>query len=120
MELAYRRLHELGYAHSCEAWGGNRLVGGVYGVCIGRMFYGESMFSHESNASKAALITLGHFLRQNGFDLMDAQLHTPHLESLGGRHIPREEFVRIVEERSARPAMPPSWADLGSGLPPAP
>ena len=112
MELGYRRLRELGFAHSCEVWNGDQLVGGLYGVCIGRMFFGESMFSHEDNASKAALITLSGFLREQEFDMMDTQLHTPHVERMGGRAIPRSEFLQIVRERVERPALNGSWADL--------
>ncbi len=112
MELGYRRLRELGFAHSCEVWNGDQLVGGLYGVSIGRMFFGESMFSHEDNASKAALITLSGFLQEHGFDMMDAQLHTPHVERMGGRAIPRSEFLQIVKMRVERPALNGSWADL--------
>ncbi len=112
MELGYRRLHELGFAHSCEVWNGDQLVGGLYGVSVGRMFFGESMFSQEDNASKAALIALSMFLREHGFDVMDAQLHTPHVERMGGRAIPRNEFLQIMEERTRRPGLSGSWADL--------
>jgi len=112
MELGYRRLHELGFAHSCEVWNGDRLVGGIYGVSIGRMFFGESMFSHEDNASKAALITLSGFLRAHGFDIMDVQLYTPHVERMGGRAIPRSGFLQMVAGRIFQPAMPGSWSRL--------
>ena len=116
MELGYRRLHELGHAHSCEVWSGDRLVGGIYGVSIGRMFFGESMFSHEDNASKVALVTLSRFLLNQGFDVMDVQLHTPHVERLGGRAIPRSEFLHMVEERIGQPGPGDSWADLPASI----
>jgi leucyl/phenylalanyl-tRNA--protein transferase len=112
MELAYRRLHELGFAHSCEAWQDRELVGGIYGVSIGRMFYGESMFARVSNASKAALVTLARFLRQHGFAVMDAQQRTPHVERMGGREIPRDEFLSIVHQHTERPGIPGTWRDL--------
>jgi leucyl/phenylalanyl-tRNA--protein transferase len=112
MELAYRRLHELGYAHSCEAWQDGELVGGIYGVALGRMFFGESMFSLVSNSSKAALITLCRFLDRRGFLLMDAQLHTPHVQRMGGREIPRAEFLRILREALSHPTMRGSWDGL--------
>lgn len=112
MELGYRRLHEFGYAHSCEVWNGDILVGGIYGVSIGRMFFGESMFSHEDNASKVALITLSRFLRAHEFDVMDVQFHTPHVERLGGRALPRSEFLRIVADRIERRGVTGSWAEL--------
>lgn len=112
MELAYRRLHELGYAHSCEAWSRGELVGGIYGVAIGRMFFGESMFSRTSNASKAALIALCRFLERTGYRLMDAQLHTPHVERMGGREIPRERFLSVVHDAVALPTMLGSWAGM--------
>ena len=112
MELAYRRLHELGYAHSCEAWSDGKLVGGIYGVAIGRMFFGESMFSHASNASKAALIALCRFLERTGYRLMDAQLHTPHVERMGGREIRRERFLSVVHEAVALPTMLGSWTGM--------
>jgi leucyl/phenylalanyl-tRNA--protein transferase len=112
MELAYRRLHELGYAHSCEAWSDGDLVGGIYGVAIGRMFFGESMFSRVSNASKAALIALCRFLERTGYRLMDAQLHTPHVERMGGREIPRERFLSVVHDAVALPTMLGSWTGM--------
>lgn len=111
MEAAYRQLHELGFAHSCETWMDGRLVGGIYGVAIGRIFFGESMFSHESDASKAALITLARFLCRHGFGVMDAQLRTPHVERLGGREIPRGEFLRILRGAIELPALAGRWTD---------
>lgn len=112
MQAAYVRLHDLGYAHSCEAWRDGRLVGGIYGVAIGRVFFGESMFSHESNASKAALITLGRFLERHGFDLLDAQLHTAHVERMGGVEIPRSEFLARLSDALGGPTLRGSWSGL--------
>lgn len=93
---AYTQLHQLGYAISVEAWNKEELVGGLYGIRMGRIFFGESMFSKESNASKYAFITLVQQLQKEGVVLIDCQVHTPHLESLGARMIPRKEFLQIV------------------------
>ncbi|MDS0526335.1 leucyl/phenylalanyl-tRNA--protein transferase [Clostridium sp. SHJSY1] len=95
---AYCRLHELGFAHSVESWYENKLVGGLYGVSIGKCFFGESMFSTMSNASKAAFITLGNVLEQENFLMIDCQIHTPHLESLGALHVSRQEFLEILKQ----------------------
>ena len=93
MRHAYLALHELGYAHSVETWVNNELVGGLYGLAIGRMFYGESMFAHATDASKIAFAHLVRFLADNGFGLIDCQMNTAHLASLGAREIPRDEFT---------------------------
>lgn len=98
MIKAYTQLHERGYAHSVEVWDGDSLVGGLYGVALGKVFSGESMFSKASNASKAGFITLVRWLQQQGFHFIDCQTHTPHLESLGGRLIPRERFLMELQE----------------------
>jgi leucyl/phenylalanyl-tRNA--protein transferase len=89
----YCRLHELGYAHCAEAWSEGRLAGGLYGVSLGRIFFGESMFSRVPNASKAAFLFLASFLRSRGFGLIDSQVYTAHVASLGGRAIPRAEYL---------------------------
>ena len=94
---AYKALHSLGYAYSAEAWRGDKLVGGLYGVWLGNVFFGESMFSKESNASKFAFICWVQQLQAAGVRLIDCQMHTPHLESLGARMIPREEFMKILD-----------------------
>ena len=94
MHEAYVTLHRRGLAHSFETWHGNRLVGGLYGVAMGRMFYGESMFSRATDASKVALVALVDELRRRGFPLIDCQVRTPLLAQLGGREIPRREFLR--------------------------
>jgi leucyl/phenylalanyl-tRNA--protein transferase len=93
MQAAYVALHELGYAHSVETWVNDELVGGLYGLAIGRMFYGESMFSLISDASKIALAHLSRYLVSQGFGLVDCQMNTPHLASLGAREIPRADFL---------------------------
>jgi leucyl/phenylalanyl-tRNA---protein transferase len=94
MRRAYTRLHRAGWAHSFETWRGGELVGGLYGVALGRMFYGESMFSRASDASKVALVALVGELRRRGFPLIDCQVRTPLLAGLGARDIPRRAFLR--------------------------
>jgi leucyl/phenylalanyl-tRNA--protein transferase len=96
MERAYNQLHKSGWAHSVEAWSDGQLVGGLYGIRIGGVFFGESMFSHMSNASKYAFITLVQQLKTEGVGLIDCQVYTEHLESLGARHIPRDEFMSLL------------------------
>lgn len=93
MRAAYGRLHELGFAHSVEAWQDGALVGGLYGIALGGVFYGESMFSRVSDASKVAAAHLARFLDRNGFGMIDCQMHTPHLASLGAREIGRDAFL---------------------------
>lgn len=95
---AYCKLHELGYAHSVEAWYEDELVGGLYGISIGKCFFGESMFSTMSNASKAAFITLCKKLEEKEYIMVDCQVYTEHLESLGAVNISREKFLELVEE----------------------
>jgi leucyl/phenylalanyl-tRNA--protein transferase len=96
MKKAYLRLHREGYAHCFETWRDGELVGGLYGVALGRMFYGESMFSRATDASKVALVRLVEHLREKNFPLIDCQVHTPLLESLGARESPRSEFLRAL------------------------
>lgn len=98
MQAAYRRLHELGYAHSVETWVDDELVGGLYGIALGRAFFGESMFSRHKDASKIALAHLCVLLRQKGFGIIDCQMETSHLASLGARPIPRSEFAARLGE----------------------
>ena len=95
---AYCALHQLGYAHSVETWMDGKLVGGLYGVSIGRMFYGESMFSDVSNASKIALAHLARQLERWQFGMIDCQMYTSHLATLGARDIPRSEFIVRLQE----------------------
>jgi leucyl/phenylalanyl-tRNA--protein transferase len=96
MRAAYLALHRAGYAHSFETWRGAELVGGLYGVAIGRMFYGESMFSRSTDASKVALVSLVRELKARHFPLIDCQMSTPLLASLGAREIPRGAFLRAL------------------------
>jgi leucyl/phenylalanyl-tRNA--protein transferase len=101
----YTDLHAAGYAHSSEVWLDGELVGGAYGVCIGKMFYGESMFARVSDASKIAIAHLIFFLRAQGVEMIDCQQETAHLASLGARPIARSDFVRWIEVATARPAI---------------
>lgn len=96
VENAYKKLHELGHAHSAEAWRNGELLGGLYGIKMGNVFFGESMFAHASNASKYAFIKLVQLLQSQGVQLIDCQVHTPHLESLGARMIEGEEFQEYL------------------------
>jgi leucyl/phenylalanyl-tRNA--protein transferase len=98
MKKAYIALHELGFAHSVEVWDGDELVGGIYGVCLGRCFFGESMFSRATNGSKVALVALVQHLKERGFVLLDCQQRTEHLCSMGAREISREAFGQCLEE----------------------
>lgn len=98
MQQAYRRLHELGVAHSVESWQDGRLVGGLYGVALGRMFFGESMFARETDASKVALVAMVNKLERDGFQLIDCQQETKHLARFGARPIPRPDFVQALQE----------------------
>lgn len=98
MEEAYHALHREGYAVSAEAWLDGRLVGGLYGVRLGSVFFGESMFSLRANASKAAFIHYMYHLREQDVPLVDCQVHSNHLVSLGAREIPAGEFKHLLEE----------------------
>jgi leucyl/phenylalanyl-tRNA--protein transferase len=109
MQAAYIRLHELGYAHSVETWVDDALVGGLYGLAIGKMFYGESMFSHASDASKIALAHLARYLDAQGFGLIDCQMNTPHLASLGAQEMPRSVFIARLHELTAIPPLTGRW-----------
>lgn len=107
MRQAYQSLFELGNAHSVEIWQGDTLAGGLYGVAIGRMFAGESMFSAVTDASKVALVTLAERCLALGVELIDCQLPTPHLESLGSRCLPRQEFLQRVKRLEALQPLKP-------------
>ena len=107
---AYISLHELGFAHSVEAWDAQgSLVGGLYGVSLGRMFFGESMFARESNASKTAFICLSRHLESLGFDWIDCQIMNPHLESLGARHQSRSFFLSELEASLEKDTLRGTW-----------
>jgi len=112
MTRAYCALYTLGFAHSVEIWDQDRLVGGLYGVAIGRVFFGESMFSLRRDASKAALATLAFVLERSGYGLLDCQMRTAHLESLGSECIPRERFARLLEELTPQSGLAGSWNEL--------
>lgn len=109
MQAAYRRLHELGLAHSVETWVDGELVGGLYGIALGRMFYGESMFSWRSDASKIAVAHLARYLERLGFGMVDCQMHTAHLASLGAREIPRDDFIARLDALVAAGPAPGLW-----------
>jgi leucyl/phenylalanyl-tRNA--protein transferase len=110
MRAAYCELHRLGHAHSVEVRDRDgRLVGGIYGVAIGAMFFGESMFSGESGGSKAALAGLAHLLHARGWPLIDAQVENPHLRRLGARRMPRPVFLAQIARLAAQPEPPGPW-----------
>ncbi len=98
MIQAYERLHKLGFVHSVEAWQEERLVGGIYGLALGRVFFGESMFFTVSNASKTALVGLMQILQKNGFELLDCQQTTAHMRRFGAEEISRQRFVRKLQQ----------------------
>jgi leucyl/phenylalanyl-tRNA--protein transferase len=98
VQRAYTKLHQEGFTHSAETWLNNKLVGGLYGVRLGKVFFGESMFSLVSNASKYAFINYVQQLQQEGVQLIDCQVYTEHLESLGARMIPRNDFIKLLQD----------------------
>lgn len=112
MVNAYCTLHEFGYAHSVETWIGDELAGGLYGVAIGKMFYGESMFARQTDASKIALANLAQILVAQDFGLIDCQMSTQHLASLGAREIPRKEFINKINKLCNIPHAPKKWSDV--------
>lgn len=109
MHDAYVRLHELGWAHSVESYAAGELVGGLYGLAIGRMFYGESMFAHRTDASKVAFAHLVRYLVANQFGMIDCQMYTDHLASLGGREIPRADFIERLTTLIASGSPRSTW-----------
>jgi leucyl/phenylalanyl-tRNA--protein transferase len=109
MTEAYVRLAALGFAHSVEAWADGTLAGGLYGVAVGRMFFGESMFTRVTDASKVAFVHLVRQLERWNVPLIDCQMSTQHLASLGAREIPRADFVRDVARLVRQPAVPAPW-----------
>ncbi len=106
---AYCILHDLGVAHSVETWIDGQLAGGIYGVAIGHMFYGESMFHRATDASKIALVHLIRHLQQNDYGMMDCQMKTAHLASLGARELPRSEFSLTLMKLVNYPLTPGKW-----------
>ena len=115
---AYARLFDLGYAHSVETWIEGQLAGGVYGVALGRMFFGESMFSHQRDTSKIALVHLCRYLQQHDFPLLDCQMHTEHLHRMGARTMARSAFCTEVRQLTDMPAKLGPWnsADCAASL----
>jgi leucyl/phenylalanyl-tRNA---protein transferase len=109
---AYVRLHELGLTHSVEVWQEGSLAGGLYGVSLGRCFFGESMFTRVPNGSKAALITLVRRLEELGFMIIDSQVYTAHLETLGAHEISRREYLDILAEGLKHETLRGSWKNL--------
>ncbi len=113
---AYYGLHLQGYAHSVESWIDGELVGGLYGVAMGRVFFGESMFSLRSDASKVALVQLIGWLRQWGYELIDCQVKTEHLRRFGAREIPRPIFLTLVMQGVDRKPSPLAWTGTSEGI----
>lgn len=109
MTEGYCALHEMGYAHSFEAWQDGQLVGGLYGLSLGRAFFGESMFSLVTDASKVAFYHLHAFAQCHAFHFIDCQLHTDHLESLGARQVPREAYIKALNAALAFPDFTDIW-----------
>jgi leucyl/phenylalanyl-tRNA---protein transferase len=116
MQEAYQRLHRLGHAHSVETWIGGELAGGLYGVALGRVFFGESMFTRARDASKMALVALVERCVNEGIMLIDCQMHTQHLATLGAREIPRREFARLLQELVHYPRAPGSWSGATASI----
>jgi leucyl/phenylalanyl-tRNA---protein transferase len=110
MEDAYMRLHGMGYAHSVEAWEGDELAGGLYGVSLGHVFFGESMFAWRPNASKVALVTLAERVARWGFRVIDAQVPTPHTVAMGAEEWPRAKFLAVLAQDLEYPTRKGSWA----------
>lgn len=113
---SYAHMHELGLAHSMEVWQDDQLVGGLYGMSLGKLFFGESMFSKVPNASKAGFITLVQALGRSDFWLVDCQVGTPHLESLGARGIPREDFLSYLDKNVYQKTLSGKWRFNEAGL----
>ncbi|QXC51678.1 leucyl/phenylalanyl-tRNA--protein transferase [Agrobacterium salinitolerans] len=101
----YSELHQIGHAHSVEAWEGEELVGGLYGVSLGAAFFGESMFSRRTNASKICLVHLVERLRQQGFTLLDTQFTTEHLKTFGAIDVPKQEYTKMLDLAVNRPSL---------------
>jgi len=106
---AYCRLHKAGFAHSVEVWHKGSMAGGLYGVAIGRLFFGESMFNKKSNASKTAFVKLVEYLREKEFHLIDCQVTTEHLKTFGAREVPRTEFLKILKTAREMPSLRGKW-----------
>lgn len=103
MKVAYKELHHLGYAHSIEAWQDDQLAGGLYGVAFNKFFFGESMFSLQTDASKVILVELAAYMKRHEFVLLDCQVPNPHLHSMGATKLSREEFLGLLENNGLGP-----------------
>jgi leucyl/phenylalanyl-tRNA---protein transferase len=112
MQAAYIRLHHSGYAHSVEAWYNGELIGGLYGVSLGKAFFGESMFTKMSNASKAAFIYLVSTLQQQNFNFIDCQVYTDHLKNFGATFISRNDFLVLLRDSLQFPTIKGAWSDM--------
>ena len=120
MQQAYLHLHEVGYAHSGECWLNGKLVGGLYGVAMGKVFFGESMFSRVTDASKVAFVFLVRQLQHWQFEMIDCQIQTAYLNQFGAELIPRSRFVQLLEQYCKQPGSNDVWkidTDLGSSIP---
>ncbi|TAK62514.1 leucyl/phenylalanyl-tRNA--protein transferase [Methylobacter sp.] len=106
---AYNQLHQAGFAHSVETWLGDELVGGLYGVALGQVFFGESMFHIRTDASKVAFVTLVNQLKLWGYQLIDCQVQTKHLESFGAQEIDRNYFIKLLDQYCEAPVKPFAW-----------
>ena len=109
MKSAYIRLHEQGFAHSIEVWEEDQLVGGLYGISLGHCFFGESMFSKKSNASKVALVSLSKFAMEQGLRFIDCQVTTDHLLSLGAEEMSRKDFLEMLQHELNYPTLRGRW-----------
>lgn len=121
MMAAYTQLHEEGFAHSFEAWTDGQLAGGLYGISLGRAFFGESMFFHQPNASKVAFVHFLHWIRHHRFTVTDCQVHTDHLARFGAEEVPRRRFLRMLATALDGPTLRGRWEPLDrfSGSPAA-
>ena len=116
MKHAYAKLHELGFAHAIECWDGGMLVGGLYGVALGRMFFGESMFSRRTDASKLALVAAARMLEAWNYVLLDCQIMNPHLATMGVVPLPRREFTALLTVACEQAPAPGAWRELPDTL----
>ncbi len=112
MVKAYKKLHSLGYAHSLEVWLEGKIAGGLYGVSLGGCFFGESMFSRVSNASKTALIVLAKTVEKLSFLFIDCQVYTPHLETMGAKMISRQKFLQLLSTGLEKPTIKGKWGQV--------
>jgi leucyl/phenylalanyl-tRNA--protein transferase len=115
MRSAYLHLHKLGHAHAIETWAGSELVGGLYGIALGGVFFGESMFSRASDASKVALVKLARVMERRGMELIDCQVATSHLASLGSEPVPRATFLRTLDRLVPGNASADTWRESATG-----